>query len=107
MNNHTSGEWDYSRNVDGTYSVYPACGLRDESYAAVIIAEVFTDRIDDPEANARLIASAPEMRVALIAAVEALRATDAFMCGLGLETDDLTGIIGTIDELLDRVDQEG
>ncbi len=45
-----------------------------------------------------------EMRVALINAVEALRATEVFMCGQGLETDDLNKIVRTIDELLDRVD---
>ena len=46
-----------------------------------------------------------EMRVALINAVEALRATEVFMCGQGLETDDLNKIVRTIDELLDRVDE--
>ena len=44
-----------------------------------------------------------EMRVALINAVEALRATEVFMCGQGLGTDDLNKIVRTIDELLDRV----
>ncbi len=46
-----------------------------------------------------------EMRVALINAVEALRATELFMCGQGHETDDLNKIVRTIDELLDRVDE--
>lgn len=46
-----------------------------------------------------------EMRVALINAVEALRATEVFMCGQRLETDDLNKIVRTIDELLDRVDE--
>ena len=46
-----------------------------------------------------------EMRVALINAVEALRATEVFMCGQGLETDDLIKIVRTVDELLDRVDE--
>ena len=46
-----------------------------------------------------------EMRVALINAVEALRATEIFMCGQGLETDELNKIVRTIDELLDRVDE--
>ena len=46
-----------------------------------------------------------EMCVALINAVEALRATEIFMCGQGLETDDLNKIVRTIDELLDRVDE--
>ena len=46
-----------------------------------------------------------EMRVALINAVEALSVTEVFMCGQGLETDDLNKIVRTIDELLDRVDE--
>ena len=47
-----------------------------------------------------------EMRVALVNAVEALRATEIFMCAQGLETNELHQIIGTIDDLLDRVDNE-
>ncbi len=49
-------------------------------------------------------AYAQEMYVALVNAVEALRATEIFMCGQGLETTHLNEIIRTIDELLDRVD---
>ena len=44
-----------------------------------------------------------EMRVALINAVEALRATEVFMCGQGLDTKDLNKIISSIDNLLDRL----
>ena len=47
-----------------------------------------------------------EMRIALINAVEALRATEIFMCAQGLETDDLNRIVRTIDDLHDRVDDE-
>lgn len=47
---------------------------------------------------------APEMRAALIGAVEALRATEIFMKGQGLETEDLNEIIAVIDELLNRID---
>ena len=47
-----------------------------------------------------------EMRIALINAVETLRATEIFMCGQGLETDELNRIVRTIDDLLDRVDDE-
>ena len=47
-------------------------------------------------------AYAQEMYVALVNAVEALRATEVFMCGQGLETNHLNEIIRTIDELLDR-----
>ena len=47
-----------------------------------------------------------EMRVALIGAVEALRATEIFMCGQGLETNELNLIVRTIDNLLDRIEDE-
>ena len=47
-----------------------------------------------------------EMRVALVNAVETLRATEIFMCAQGLATDELNQIVGTIDDLLDRVDNE-
>lgn len=45
-----------------------------------------------------------ETRIALINAIEALRATEVFMCAQKLETKDLNRIITTIDELLDRLD---
>ena len=47
-----------------------------------------------------------EMRIALIGAVEALRATEVFMCGQGLETNELNLIVRTIDNLLDRIEDE-
>ena len=50
----------------------------------------------------RLAAYAQEMYVALVNAVEALRATEVFMCAQGLETKHLNEIIAVIDELLDR-----
>ena len=58
------------------------------------------------EAYDRLIASAPEMYVALSGAVEALRATEIFMREHGLETIDLNGIIEIIDDLLARIDED-
>ena len=44
------------------------------------------------------------MRIALISAVETLRATEVFMSGQGLETAEMNEIIEVIDELLDRID---
>ena len=46
-----------------------------------------------------------EMRVALIAENESLRATEVFMVGQGFNDEDLSKIVGTVDELLDRVDE--
>ena len=98
MNNHTPGAWWYVWNAD-RWMVFAGHGKK-----RTTLAEVFTQNVDDPKANTRLIASAPEMHTALIWAVEALRATEVFMCGQGLETDTLNGIIAVIDELLDRID---
>ena len=107
MSKHTAGAWRYFRNCEGSYSVYPAKCDEHTHFPRIVLAEVqsFKNLGDQTgEANARLIASAPEMHTALIGAVEALRATEVFMCGQGLETDTLNAIIRTIDELLDRVD---
>ena len=79
MSDYTPGTWRYFRNVDGTFSIIPAESLIDESYADTVIAEVFTEGIADPEANARLMASAPE-------------------------TSDLAEIIANADGMIDRVE---
>lgn len=98
MNGHTLEAWKYFRNEDGNFSIYPAGCDENPSLPKVLIAEVFA------EENARLIAGAPEMRIALIAAVEALRATEIFMRGVSGDTDELNEIIDVMDELLDRID---
>ena len=102
MNGHTSGAWGYFRNSEGNYSVYPAKCDEHKAFPRIVLAEVFSEHVRDAEANARLIAASPEMHIALVNAVEALRATEVFMCGQGLETMELNRIIDTIDELLDR-----
>lgn len=86
------------------YAVYPAKFDRHPKFPKGIIAEVCTRDLETRKADARLIASSPEMHIALIGAVEALRATEVFMYGQGLETEHLNGIIGIIDDLLDRID---
>lgn len=104
MSDYTPGTWRYFKNVDETFSVIPADALTDESYAETVIAEVFTDGIADPEANARLMASAPEMKIALIEDVELLRAFEVFMRDSGYDTKDLSEAIRIRDELLGRID---
>lgn len=99
MSVHTPGTWTYVED-DGVFVICPV----DENCDDEVIGCVYINGINDPEANARLIASAPEMHVALIGAVEVLRATEVFMSGQDLETDKLNDIIATIDELLDRID---
>ena len=103
MSEYTPGTWKYFRNEEGTFSVCPA-ECFGNGYADTVVAEVFTEDISDPEANARLIASAPEMHTALVGAVEALRATEVFMCAQGLDTKELNKIVGIIDRLLNKID---
>ena len=88
--------WEYFRNSEGSYSVYSAKCDKHKHFPKIVLAEVFTEHVDNPEANARLIASAPEMRVALIGAAEALRATEVFMCDKGFSTAELNKIVDTI-----------
>lgn len=104
MSGHTPGAWKYFRNEDGYYSVYPARCDEHKRFPKIVLAEVFTEHVRDAEANARLIAGAPEMRIALIGAAEALRATEVFLRGFGEATDEMNKIIEVVDKLLDRID---
>ena len=104
MSRHTPGAWKYFKNVDNTFSVIPAeC----QGFETTVLAEVFTEGIDDPEANARLIAASPELYSALVLCVEALRATEIFMAGRGLGTKELKGIINAAGELLASIERIG
>ncbi len=98
MSSYTPGTWRYFKNIDGQFSIWP------EDTWDTKIAEVCTKGIDDPEANARLMASAPEMKIALIEGVELMRGFEVFMCAQGLDTKDLNKAIGIINGLLDRID---
>ena len=95
--------WDYVRNYEGNFFITAPCDDPKE-FPEIAVAEVFSGHAENPEFNARLIAASPEMRIALIGAVEALRATEVFMSGQGLETAEMNKIIEVIDELLDRID---
>ena len=95
--------WDYVRNYEGNFFITAPCDDPKE-FPEIAVAEVFSGHAENPEFNARLIAASPEMRIALIGAVEALRATEVFMSGQGLETAEMNEIIEVIDELLDRID---
>ena len=98
MNGHVSGAWKYFRNSKGTFSVYPERCDRHKRFPKIVVAEVMTEQ------DARLTAASPEMKVALIGAVEALRATEVFMCSQGFATEEMNEIIEVIDELLDRIE---
>lgn len=90
--------WEYFRNSKGTFSIFPTNTIQGS-----MIAEVLTENIADPEGNARLIASSPELYQALIYSQEILRNTEIYMTGQGLESGELDEIIRTVDELLDRI----
>ena len=98
MNGHVSGAWKYFRNSEGTFSVYPERCDKHPHFPKIVVAEVMTEQ------DARLTAASPEMKVALIGAVEALRATEVFMCSQGFATEEMNEIIDIIDELLDRIE---
>ena len=104
MNGQVLGAWKYFRNAEGNYSVYPARCDEDRRFPKTVLAEVFSEHAENPEFNARLIAASPEMKIALIGAVEALRATEVFMRERNFETKHLNDIVGIIDDLLDRID---
>ena len=91
--------WRYVKNQEGTYTVCPV----EDSPLHHVVAIVMR------EEDARLISAAPQLEQALIYAVDALRATKAFMADKGMDTDDLSEIVRVIGGLLDRIDgsQEG
>lgn len=95
MSTHTPGAWQYFRNSEGTYTV--TCPFLEDKY----IAEVITG-----EADARLVASAPEMKIALKGALGALIGTKNFMSAQGLNTEYLNEITGIIGELLSRIEDD-
>lgn len=84
--------WKYIKNEEGTYSI-----STNGSTGKRVVAVAF--REDD----ARLIASVPEMETALHYAAKTLKATEAFMADKGMETDDLSEIVGVIKRLLDWI----
>ncbi len=98
MSDYIPGTWRYFKDIDGKFSIWP------EDSWDTKIAEVCTKGIYDPRANARLMASAPEMKIALIEDVELLRAFEVFMRDSGYDTKDLSEAIRIRAELLGRID---
>ena len=68
-----------------------------------VVAQVMTDTFDHPKTAARLIAAAPEMWTALVAASEALRTTRRFMSTNGYDVQELADMAAAIDETLDSI----
>ena len=110
MSRHTPGAWRYCKGNDAeTLAVISiGDGLLDDThgFATNILAQVMTDGVLDPEANARLIAAAPEMYYALTSTAETLSATENFMEHSGFDTSYLKEIVSTIEALLERIDAE-
>lgn len=100
MNRHSQGNWRLYEREDGHIFI-----ITDTAGFGInrAVAEVLTWNIDDPKDNARLLVSAPEMHSALVAANEALRATEVFLSGIDGNTVSLDEIITKIDDLLDKI----
>ena len=73
MSKFTEGTWDYVKNVDETYTVYSDRPAPGQSRS---IGEVYAEGRDEAEANARLIAAAPDMYRILCAVQEQCREVD-------------------------------
>lgn len=100
MNRCSQGDWRLYEREDGHIFI-----ITDTAGFGInrAVAEVLTWNVDDPKNNARLLVSAPQMHSALVAAVEALRATNAFLSGINGDTPSLDEIISKIDDLLDDI----
>ncbi len=100
MNRCSQGEWRLYEREDGHIFI-----ITDTAGFGInrAVAEVLTWNVDDPIDNARLLVSAPQMHSALVSAVEALRATNAFLLGINGDTPPLDEIISKIVDLLDDI----
>lgn len=101
LNHEPMREWIPYEDSKGELLILKEYG----SDSAKVIAVVMTEELDDPKATARLIAAAPEMWTALVAASEALRATRTFLNSNGYEAKELGEIVAAIDDILDNVNQ--
>ncbi len=98
MSNHTPGTWKhYKRN--GTFAI-----SRMHDVNGLILAEVYVNGINNPEANARLMAASPELFEAVKIMCKGYKATREFFAGMGLDTSALSEIITNADGLIDRVE---
>ena len=103
---HTLGPWKCVPNFEGGIDVITSHRISwdGERFPGKLIAEVETEGIRDPNANARLIAKAPEMYTALCQTVKALKATEDYMRYQELDTLHLDSIINGIEDMLDSID---
>lgn len=99
MSRYTPGTWHWYKNRNGEYTIWP-----DGKPGAVKIADVNREGIDDPEANARLMANAPELFEAVKLMNEGYKATRAFLKHMKFDTSAIDGIITNAGELIDKVD---
>lgn len=68
-----------------------------------VVAQVMTEELDDPKAASRLLAGAPEMYTALVAAATVLRATKTFLSTNGYDVNELDEIVAAIDDTLNSI----
>lgn len=99
MCNLFSNRWEYLRNSEGTFSIFPAGDPH-----APVIAKVMIEGVADPEVIARSIAAVPELIMAVKQGIEIMRAIRSYMSFHGLTIEGINEIIGTHDELIYRLD---
>lgn len=113
---HTYGPWEKLPNADGSFEIYPAhvntWPIQGEYIRRPVIAEVKPQcagkikKIDETEANARLISKAPEMYTALRQTLRVIQATRNFLYSQDLDGSYLTDIACKINGLLLDIDYD-
>ncbi len=103
MSDYTPGKLDYVKNGGGTFTIFTA---ESEKSPSIVVAEVYTGGINNPEALARLMANAPEMFEAIKLMHKGYRATRAFLKHMKFDTSAIDGIIMSADDLISRVSGE-
>ncbi|MBQ7732488.1 MAG: hypothetical protein IJT58_00525 [Synergistaceae bacterium] len=92
--------WEYFRNSEGSYSIFPTGSLN-----SPVIAKVVTEGVADPEAVAKCIAAVPELFSAVKQGIEIMRATRSYLSSHGLTIEGINEVIGTHDELIYRLEE--
>ena len=100
MSRYTPGKLDYVRNGGGTFTIFTA---ESEKSPSIVVAEVYTGGIKNPEALVRLMAYSPELFEAVKLMNKGYRATRAFLKHMKFDTSAIDGIIENADELIDKI----
>ncbi len=91
--------WDYFKNSEGSYSIFPAGKLN-----GPVIAKVMIEGVADSESIAKVVSAAPELFTAVKQGIEIMRATRSYLSSHGLTIEDINEVIGAYDELIYRLE---